>query len=166
LKLYTRILDESSGVRVPVRSEAAVATDPRTVVERAARELLRALAELPNPPTLRVAEVDGRVACLIQVWDSSLLTPTTGAERRKRASGGRTECKVDIVEVVKAAKQALTRKEIIRALKSAGKNHGPSTVAKALADLTNAGELVNPKDKKGYRLAEWRRRDNTPSLFD
>jgi hypothetical protein len=38
-------------------------------------------------------------------------------------------------------------------------------VAKALADLTVAGELVNPKDKKGYRLAGWRR-DKTPSLFD
>jgi hypothetical protein len=141
-----------------------VTADPRGAVEKAARELLRLLAELPNPPTVRVAEVDGRVACLIQVWDASLLMPTTGAERRKRASGGRTECKADIVEVVRAAKQALTRKEIVRALKSAGKTHGPSTVAKALADLTTAGELVNPKDKKGYRLAGWRR-DKTPSLF-
>jgi hypothetical protein len=39
------------------------------------------------------------------------------------------------------------------------------TVAKALADLTATGELVNPKDKKGYRPAGWRR-DKTPSLFD
>jgi hypothetical protein len=37
-------------------------------------------------------------------------------------------------------------------------------VAKALADLTAAGALVNPRDKKGYRLADWRR-DRTPSLF-
>ena len=77
-------------------------TDTRAAVERAARELLRVLAELPSPPTLRVAEVDGRVACLIQVWDASLLMPTIGAERRRRASGGRTECKADIVEVVRA----------------------------------------------------------------
>ncbi len=53
----------------------------------------------------------------------------------------------------------VTRKEF------AGKHHGPGTVAKALADLTAAGELVNPKDKKGYRLPEWRK-DKTPSLFD
>jgi hypothetical protein len=52
-----------------------------------------------------------------------------------------------------------------QALKSAGKQHGADTVAKALADLTAAGELVNPKDKKGYRLPQWRRKQ-TPSLFD
>jgi hypothetical protein len=141
-----------------------VTTDPRATVESAARELLRVLAELPVPPALRVAEVDGRVACLIQVWDAGRLMPTVGAERRRRASGGRVGCKADILEVVKAAGQALTRKEIVRALKLAGKQHGPGTVAKALADLTAAGALVNPKDKKGYRLAGWRR-DKTPSLF-
>jgi hypothetical protein len=37
-------------------------------------------------------------------------------------------------------------------------------VAKALAELTAAGELVNHKDKRGYRLAGWRK-DDTPSLF-
>jgi hypothetical protein len=52
----------------------------------------------------------------------------------------------------------------LRALKSAGERHGPGTVAKALGDLTAAGELVNPKDKKGYRLSGWKR-DRTPSLF-
>jgi hypothetical protein len=64
-----------------------VTVDPRAAAEKAARDLLRALAELPVPPTLRVAEVDGRVACLIQVWDATRLMPTTGAERRRRASG-------------------------------------------------------------------------------
>jgi hypothetical protein len=104
------------------------------------------------------------VACLIQVWDAARRMPTVGAERRRRASGGRAGCKADIVEVVRAAGQALTRKEVIRALKLAGKQHGVGTVAKALADLTATGELVNPKDKKGYRLAGWKR-DQTPSLF-
>ena|SRR5829696_4249527 len=151
--------------RLVPRPRSIVSTDARTTVESAARELLRALAELPTPPTVRVADAEGRVACLIQVWDSSLLMPTAGAERRRRAKGGRTECKADIVEVVRAAKGPITRKEIIRALRLAGKHHGPGTVAKALADLTAAGELVNPKDKKGYRLAGWRR-DKTPSLFD
>jgi hypothetical protein len=37
-------------------------------------------------------------------------------------------------------------------------------VAEALAELTASGELVNQKDKKGYRLAEWRK-DDTPSPF-
>jgi hypothetical protein len=142
----------------------AVAANPRATVENAARELLRALAELPYPPTLRVADADRRLACLIQVWDAKLVMPTVGAERRRRKSGGREGCKADIVEVIKTVGKALTRKEVIRALKSAGKNHGPGTVAKALADLTAAGELVNPKDKKGYRLADWRK-DKTPSLF-
>jgi hypothetical protein len=126
----------------------AVANDPRSAVERAVRELLRVLAKLPVPPTVRVAEVDGRVACLIQVWDARRLMPTAGAERKRRASGGRTECKADIVEVVKAAGQAITRKEIVRALKSAGKTHGPSTVAKALADLTTAG-AGEPEGQEG-----------------
>lgn len=85
-------------------------------------------------------------------------------DRRTRALRGRTECKADIVAVVKAAKQALTRKEVIRALRFAGKTHGPSTVAKALADLTAAGELVNPKDKKGYRLAGWRGEPSAPQV--
>ena len=37
-------------------------------------------------------------------------------------------------------------------------------IAKALADLTASKVLVNPQDKKGYRLPEWRR--ETPGLFD
>ena len=45
--------------------QSVVSADPRAAVEKAARELLRALAELPAPPTLRVAEVEGGVACLI-----------------------------------------------------------------------------------------------------
>jgi len=67
------------------------------------------------------------------------------------------------VEVVKSAGRAVTRKQIVKALRVAGKEHGPGTVAKALADLTGAGELVNPKDKKGYRLPGWVRKQ--PSLF-
>ena len=69
-----------------------------------------------------------------------------------------------VVEVVATAGRTLTRKQVVRALKVAGKDHGVGTVAKALADLTAAGELVNPKDKKGYRLPDWVRK--TPGLFD
>jgi hypothetical protein len=141
-----------------------VTADPRVIVEEAARALLRVLADLPRPPALRVADADGRVACLIQVWAADQLMPSAGAERRNRPSGARTECRADILEVVRAAGHALTRKEIVRALRFAGKGHGAGTVAKALADLTAAGELVNPRDKKGYRLVGWRK-DKTPSLF-
>ncbi len=141
-----------------------VTTNPRAAVENAARELLRALANMPIPPTLRVADVEGRVACLIMVWNADQLMPTAGAERKRRPKGVRAECKAHIVEVIQSAAQPLTRKEIVKALRSAGKGHGAGTVAKALADLTSAGELVNPQDKKGYRLAGWRR-DKTPSLF-
>ena len=45
------------------------------------------------------------------------------------------------------------------------RGHGPGTVAKAQADLTAGGELMNLKDKKGYRLREWPKRPDTPSLF-
>jgi hypothetical protein len=143
-----------------------VTPGPRDAVEKAARDLLRVLAAVPNPPTLRVADSEGKLACLVLVWDASRPLPTAGAERRRRANGGRTGCRADVVEVLQAAGRALTRKEVVKALRAAGKDHGPSTVAKALADLTAAGELVNPKDKRGYRLPGWARRDRTPSLFD
>lgn len=141
-----------------------MAIEIRAAVERAARELLRAVAELPpHEGGVRVAEVEGLVGCLIQVWRTSRPMPTLRGEQP--ASGGRAECRADILEVVRAAGQARTLKEVIRALKDAGKGHGPGTVAKALAELTRSGELINPRDKRGYRLAGWRK-DKTPSLFD
>lgn len=57
-----------------------------------------------------------------------------------------------------------TRKQVVRALRAAGHQHGAGTVAKALADLTRSGELVNMLDKRGYRLPGWVR--PTPGLFD
>ena len=140
-----------------------VVPNPRDRVERAVRELLRSLAELPTPPTLRVAEVEGAVACLIQVWDARVTMPTVGGERRRRATGARSGCRADVLEVVRSAGRAVTRKEVLRALRLGGKPHGPGTVAKALAELTAGGELVNWKDKQGYRLPAWVRK--RPTLF-
>lgn len=135
-------------------------------MERAARELVEALNETAvSLPALRVADAEGRVACLIQVWDARSLMPTTGAERRARPPGARDLCREDILTVLRASPGPKTRKDVIRLLKASGKLHGPSTVAKALADLTMSGELVNPKDKRGYRLKGWRK-EQTPSLFD
>jgi hypothetical protein len=141
-----------------------VTTDPRATAERALRELLRALADVPSLPALRVADAEGRVAGLILVWNAAQAMPTVGAERRRR-TGRRAECKEDVVEVVRAAGRPLTRKQVVKGLRAAGKDHGASTVAKALAELTAAGELVNRKDMKGYRLPDWMRRTKSPSLF-
>lgn len=137
-------------------------TNPRTVAGRAARELLLALADLPSRAALRVTEADGRLACLILVWDASRVMPAVAAERRKLC-GRRAECKQDILEVIRTANRPLIRKQVLKELKAAGRDHGYGTVAKALADLTAAGELVNPKDKKGYRLPAWDREH--PNLF-
>ena len=143
-----------------------MATDARAVVEQKARELLRALAELSvRTGALRVAEVEGELACLVQVWPSKEVMPVASAERRRRASGPRALCRKDIVEVVRAAGRPLTSKEVVRALRDAGRPHGSGTVAKALADLTKAGELVNTRDKRGYRLPDWPCRSRTRSLF-
>jgi hypothetical protein len=139
-----------------------VTTDPRTVAGRAARELLLALADLPSRTALRVTEAEGRLACLILVWDASRVMPAAAAERR-RAGGRRAECKRDILEAIRSANRPLIRKQVLRGLKLAGRDHGYGTVAKALADLTASGELVNPKDKRGYRLPAWDREH--PNLF-
>ncbi len=141
-------------------------TDPRAIAERAARDLLTALSECPVTPTLRVADVEGRSACLILVWDAQQAMPTIGTERRRRTGGARADCKAHILEVIRSGGQPQTRKEVVKALRGAGKQHGVGTVAKALADLTATGELANPKDKKGYRLPEWMRRRKTPGLFE
>jgi hypothetical protein len=65
---------------------STVSADPRAAVEGAARDLLKVLADLPSPPTLRVADAEGRVACLILVWDAAQVMPVA-AERRRRAGG-------------------------------------------------------------------------------
>ena len=102
---------------------------PRDAVERAARDLLRVLAAMPSPPTLQVADSEGRVPCLVLVWDASRPLPTAGAERRRRASGQRAGCRADIVEVLQAAGRPLTRKEVVKVLRAANKDHGAGTVA-------------------------------------
>ena len=79
--------------------------------------------------------------------------------------GQRSGCKHDLVGILREVGRPLTRKQLVKALREANKPHGPGTVAKALADLTRSGELVNPRDKRGYRLAEWPRRPQTPTLF-
>jgi hypothetical protein len=57
------------------------------------------------------------------------------------------------------------RKEVLRLLGATGVRYAPGTVGKALAESTRAGELVNPRDKRGYRLQDWTSQAATPSLF-
>jgi len=142
-------------------------TDHRTALERAARDLLRSLDSLPKPRRgLRLVDTGGGLACLILVWDAARAMPVAAAERRRRAGGGRRQCKADIGEVMAELCRPLTRKEVLKALSAAGKDHGAGTVAKALADLVAAKELVNPRDRRGYRLPERWHQEKTPSLFE
>jgi hypothetical protein len=111
---------------------------------------------------VRVVEAAGGLGCLVVVWDARGM-PALSAERRG-PTGQRAGCKRDIVEVVREAGRPLTFKKVVKALREAGFRHGRGTVMKALAERTAAGELVNHRDKRGYRLPDWRK-DDTPSLF-
>jgi hypothetical protein len=136
------------------------------VVEAKVRELLRELADLGRPVVaLRVADADGELACLVQVWPAVAAMPVASAERRRRANGERAQCKEDVLLVIRAAGRPLTRKEVVKALRAVGTPHGTGTVNKALADLTAAGELINPRDRRGYRMPDWPRGPRTRSLF-
>jgi hypothetical protein len=153
-----------------VTALSAEPPSPRALAERRAADLLRELAGLAGGGTrLRVTACEGKLACLLQVWESSAAMPTARTEKAaagtpKRVSGVREQCRSDLLAVVRAAGRPLTRKEVVRALKDVGAKHGPGTVAKALADLTSARELVNRRDKRGYRLPEWIKPQ--PTLFD
>lgn len=133
-----------------------VPMDPRETVKAAAAALIRDLTALPQP--VRVTDAGGGLACMILVWPAGEAMPTL------RRGGRRSGCRGDLLAAVRAAGRPLTRKELVRALREAKTPHGPGTVAKALAELTAGGELVNPKDKRGYRLPAWVRKP-TPSLF-
>jgi hypothetical protein len=143
-----------------------VLTEPRISIERVARDLVCSLADRADLEPQRVVDLEGRAACLILVWDATQGMPSAGIARQRRSSGGRIACKADIAETVRTAGRPMTRKEVVKALRQAGKSHGQGTVAKALADLTSIGELVNLKDKKGYRLPQWLRRKRSRSLFE
>ena len=126
--------------------------EPRAMVEAAARDLLAVLSNVTGP--VRVAEASGEVACLILVWPAGGTMPST--DRLKRDGGHRAECKQDILRAVRHAPRPLTRKQLVRLLRESGTGHGPGTIAKALADLTKSGELVNrmDRDERALRSGE------------
>jgi hypothetical protein len=84
---------------------------------------------------------------------------------RRADAGGRRQCRDDLVGVLAARGRPMTRKELVAALRptAGAAGHGAGTIAKALAELTAAGELVNTRDKRGYRLPAWAVRP--PTLF-
>lgn len=140
---------------------------PRAVLGRYAAGLLRELAAAATATgPVRVADAAGGLACLILVWPADARMPTAAGERKspKKADGGRERCREDVLTTVRAAGRPLTRKEVIRGLREAGTDHGAGTVAKALADLTRSKQLINLKDKRGYRLPGSIRRSR--GLFD
>jgi hypothetical protein len=92
--------------------------------------------------------------------------PTAGGETKERDAKRRVECQRDILAAIREAGKPLTRKELVRMLRSRTKPHGVGTIAKALADLTASEELVNRKDKRGYRLPDWPKGPQYRSLFD
>lgn len=109
------------------------------------------LTRIPHPASVVRVSVAGRgLTCVVQVGPSG-------------GTGGREQCRCDVLAVLVASGRPLTRKEVVRELRAAGTPHGPGTVAKALAELTTSGALVNPKDKRGYRLPAWIM--PSPSLF-
>ena len=136
------------------------------VVQRWAKELLKELASSgPGMGTARVAEEAGGLACLVQVWPAGEAMPTA-ADEASLPGARRARCRADVMAVVERAGRPLTRKEVVRALRGGGRGrgHGGGTVEKALAELTRAGQLVNTRDKTGYRLPGWVRPG--PTLFD
>lgn len=137
----------------------------RAAVANHASTLLRELSGCPRPALpVRVTEDANGLACTIVVWPADGRVPREPGNTRTRESGGRERCRADILAVVQSAGRPMTRKEVFRALKQNIEGHGAGTVAKALADLTRSGELINYKDKRGYRLPRWQR--CRPGLFD
>src|SRR5687768_5959550 len=89
-----------------------VSTEPRAAVQRLAQELLNELASLPDGRrSMRVAEAVEGLACLVLVWPADGRIPTARSEGRTRKSGGRGQCRSDVVAAVRAAGRPLTRKE-------------------------------------------------------
>lgn len=82
--------------------------------------------------------------------DCVQVEPLRTEPARVQPPEGRARCRADIVAAVRAAGGPVTRKDIVRLLRPTG--HGASTIVKALADLTAAGDLVNLLDKRGYCL--------------
>ncbi len=136
----------------------------RDLAADAARRLLDQVGPVPAGTAAVVVTVDvGGVRCRVRV--AAAARPRPGG-RRRAPGGSRAQCRADVLAAVAAAGRPLTRKDVGRALRAAGRDYGASTLDKALADLTRAAELVNPQDKRGYRLPGPPPAARQPALFD
>jgi hypothetical protein len=134
---------------------------PRAAIERRIAEVFAELPAGSVPTTFRaVGEADG-VAWMLMLW------PTTGpmpAIRSPITSGGcgpRSACRAAILDLFRTVGRPLKLTSVVHRLSD---RFGESTVAKALAELMKSGELVNPRDRRGYRLPELV--GGPPSLFE
>lgn len=141
---------------------------PRDRVRRAAAELLDALAADPAAlgAGVRAEAAAHGLVCLVQVCPAGRRLPTAVAQAAsaRRKSGGQSACREDVVSLLRDAGRRLVTKEFEAAFAAAGKEHGGSTLVKALAALVRGRVLDNRHDGKGYGLTDWRR-PGTPSLF-
>lgn len=123
-------------------------------VVRHARQIAAEQAMKRFPPTCRIVESSGNCGVMVTVWDHRDVMPTAGSTRRPKPGpkGLKDVVKAAILDAIGAAGKPLTTKDVARELREARVVVGASTVLKALAELTQAGQLVNPRDRRGYRL--------------
>ena len=102
--------------------------EPRTVVARYAADLLRELtARAGRMGPVRVTDAASGLACMVLVWATDARMPTASGEQPppSKSRGGRERCREDILAAVRAAGRLVTRKEVVRALRTAGPTTGP-----------------------------------------
>lgn len=120
---------------------------------RAARDLAGAAARAGAAAPIAVRCAVGGVVCEV----------TVGAPARRYATSA--ACRRAVLAAVAAAGRPLARYGVLRALRAAGHKWREGSVAKALAELTRAGELRNEREGRGYRLPGWDTgRPDQPSL--
>jgi hypothetical protein len=93
---------------------------------------------------------------------SQWLAPRTTTLRTFRSLLGRA----GVILALFRAGRPLTRRPLVRVRRERHPPHWPGTIAMALTGLASAGELLNPRDRRGYRLPDRAKPSPTPDLFD
>jgi hypothetical protein len=109
--------------------------------------ILQGLSQLDEPPEegVRSEMKFGRRIVSVRI------SPAGASSPQIRLS----PCMLDCVQTLREAGGGpMTRPLLIEAMEAAGRVHGESTVAKALADLKAAGVLGNDGHHKGYYIPE------------
>lgn len=138
---------------------------PSTLALRAEVALLRLLAdislELPDEG-LHVQAQAGRWRIALSIGPA--MAPVNGGTSFEPQEQPLSQCEQDCLEIIEQlvhqSGHRQTAREIDKALRSAGRPWGWATLTAALSNLVASNLLVNPRDKRGYGLA-----DNTVSNF-